>query len=374
MKYFITTIVFFLLYGVQNVNSQISILNIKFENKYYDELVFRMSMGRDENVYINGKSADGSDWVFTIPDSLLNKMEWADLYSHYSDSLVSNLIIKYILGKDTLLIGSMGGIKKNGTLNLTYMESKFTENVQPYNNRVYHSDVFLVEELDFEFYADVLIRKQHKILSRQGIIDLMVKLVKEHPESFAMMTYIYSWRNNYKLTKPELQTFYQYFNEAAQNSYWGRKLYVFLTTEVPDNPTLKNLATREPELLIMDRSKYNLVIFSASWCGYCHQQIPLLKEIYADLHNKGLEITYVTTDRASAIETWNKVTKEYELPWRSLWTEDATAQITFKFGVYSYPHSILFNPDGTCEKIDVRKSSDKEKLYDLLNRNGVFQR
>jgi thiol-disulfide isomerase/thioredoxin len=173
------------------------------------------------------------------------------------------------------------------------------------------------------------------------------------------------------LTESELQTIYRGFNESARNSYWGRKYHDLLTIDIPENPSLKNLANGEFEYLIMDTTQYSLVIFSASWCGWCHEQIPLLKEIYADLHKKGLEITYITVDKAPALEMWEKVINKYEVPWRSLWSENATDQIELKFNVNGYPHAILFHPDGTSEKIDVRKEPDKEKLYSLLNEANI---
>lgn len=154
-----------------------------------------------------------------------------------------------------------------------------------------------------------------------------------------------------------------------KESYYGKRIarqIVFLegdTLFVNSMLPAWNSANLEP--IVKDSSKYNLVVFSASWCGPCHKQIPVLKEIYNDLHEY-VDIVYVSIDEPETLEAWKALMRKEKIPWRSLLAVNDVKEVQDKYGAKAIPLTLLVMPDGHKRRIDVRNEEDKEKLYRLV--------
>ena len=88
------------------------------------------------------------------------------------------------------------------------------------------------------------------------------------------------------------------FNNLSRkhkDGLFGRIIYSFLNGKF-DSSKLIYVSSSENERVIQETSKFNLVVFTASWCKPCIEEIPVLKNIYKDLQDK-LEITYVSIDK-----------------------------------------------------------------------------
>lgn len=98
------------------------------------------------------------------------------------------------------------------------------------------------------------------------------------------------------------------------------------------------------------KGKYVLVDFWASWCGPCKAEIPNIKAVYDEYHRKGLEVLSVAVwDRPEATKDTAKV---YGVNWSQI--INAGQVPTELYGIEGIPHIILFGPDGTILKRNLR--------------------
>lgn len=103
------------------------------------------------------------------------------------------------------------------------------------------------------------------------------------------------------------------------------------------------------------KGKYMLVDFWSPWCGPCKQEIPNIKNVYETYHGDKFDVLSVavweesrkmnwqnTIDTAAVLGiTWNQINNGHQEP----------ADL---YGIDGIPHVILFGPDGTIVKRDLR--------------------
>lgn len=98
------------------------------------------------------------------------------------------------------------------------------------------------------------------------------------------------------------------------------------------------------------KGNYVLIDFWASWCSPCHKEIPNLKQLHQKYKDKGLTIIGVYVwDSAENMKT---ALKEEQITWPQI--VDSEDEATYTYGVTAIPHIILFGPDGTILKRDIR--------------------
>ena len=93
------------------------------------------------------------------------------------------------------------------------------------------------------------------------------------------------------------------------------------------------------------KGKYVIIDFWASWCGPCHKKFPLLREIYDEYHEKGLEIVGISTDLKE--DAWLADIKRLQLPWVQLLDRQGPESVAVSlFKVQSLPALFFVYPDG----------------------------
>lgn len=108
--------------------------------------------------------------------------------------------------------------------------------------------------------------------------------------------------------------------------------------------------------------KYTIVDFWASWCGPCMRQAVVLKEIYAEYKDKGLEIVGVAVwdEPHNTLEA----IKTKELPWHNIL--NAQTIPTDLYGISGIPCIIIIGPDGTILSRDKQGDELKEDVRKAL--------
>lgn len=106
------------------------------------------------------------------------------------------------------------------------------------------------------------------------------------------------------------------------------------------------------------KGKYVLVDFWASWCGPCKMEIPNIKNVYAKYAGDDFDVLSVAVwDQPQAsVDT----AKAYGVNWDEI--INASNIPTDLYGIDGIPHIILFGPDGTILKRNLRGEGIEEEV------------
>lgn len=141
--------------------------------------------------------------------------------------------------------------------------------------------------------------------------------------------------------------------EAAQKGLLTEegKMFTDFTIEDSDGKTVSFSD-------FVGKGQYVLVDFWASWCGPCKREIPNIRKAYETYGPKGLVVLSVAVwdrpedTKAAAAEhgvVWNQIINAQHIP-------------TELYGISGIPQIMLFGPDGTILKRDLRGDGIEEEL------------
>jgi len=333
------------------------------------------------NVIIKGNHLDRFKWEFNIPDSILvNSKNMLTLFVPQKDTIVNGYrqvrFISDFENKKTIIANF--GIPDDST----YIEGEYVgktlfenENVASNMGR---TDSVIIGNLicdDFKVSikndsSDLAVRSidpyytwfdgGNNKLSYEDNLQFYIKLASQYPDSRYLISYLSQNLTRFK-RKQDIQKVYEKFSANQKVTKWSVRIKRYLTDNFY-NISLINLDSKKIEPLVQDSSKYNLIVFIASWCGPCKEEIPLLKELYKNLKPR-FNFTYISMDYENRVKAFQDVLIKYDIPWRTLYAYKDLERVGDLFSIKSIPRSFLFYPDGHMEMMDVRDKENQKKLY-----------
>lgn len=363
-------------------------LFVSLENAPFDSL-FLQDYTEGRNVLIAGRKTKEFTWEITIPKKIVWDSEnMMLLATPYDPKRKSQEMIRFVTKKAEreVIVVNVGVEGANNYIYGTYRDTVLYPN-EPFLAKINNKDSVMTGDVicrDFDLiikdaHSDIAVRGEDPFFSwfpgsndegntYDRTLARYIELTKKHPDSRFLMSSLSRMLARYK-SKEDVKKIYDHFSDKHKNTLWARNIERFLYTEKFPNTSLPALHdTTARESIVQDRSKYNLVVFTASWCQPCREEIPLLKKIQNDL-NKNLILTYVSIDEASGLSSFQKLIQESSIPWRSLLAYQDVKKIKSTYFIEGIPHNILVHPNGDMEKIDVRKDSDMAMLYARVNNN-----
>ena len=207
----------------------------------------------------------------------------------------------------------------------------------------------------------------------EKIDDKTIRTVKEkierYPYSYHLLYKINENRNSFSAY--QVKDFLKSFKGEITKSETFEKLLAYNEKRFNEKsiaiPILQDKNGLKKEIL-NKKYKKHLIVFWASWCGPCRQEIPMLKKLYG-LYENDIEFISISTDTDKAL--WQKALKEENMKWKQLIvsndiSENEALQIHFKLN-QAIPYTVLVDNDLKILANTTGLSNEKE-LKKLINK------
>ena len=170
-----------------------------------------------------------------------------------------------------------------------------------------------------------------------------------------------------------LEDYYTIFSKHSTNEINNKKI-------AKDYKSLKSLAKGSPSPKFNDyennaggskslddlKGKYVYIDVWATWCGPCIAEIPSLKKLEKDFHNKNIEFVSISIDRKKDHEKWKKMIVSKELEGLQLFADDNwNSKFIKDYMIKGIPRFILIDPQGNIINANAKRPSN-EKLVETL--------
>ena len=255
-----------------------------------------------------------------------------------------------------------------GTLNEQY--KKHRKETEHLYDSIWHLRDEL-SRLDSLAYAKKKPEYDVKIAAHQSIIDKNIaEFIAANPDSYItpgrVLTLYYK---NYKTLEKE----YALLSDRIQKSREGLNI-VDRINELKNSPVVggkaKGFTLADPDskrysIQKLNKGKYLLIDFWASWCGPCIEEFPYLRQAYERFQKQGFQIVGISIDKDRT--AWIKSLSTHKLAWLQLLDEKVKGtSVQGKYSVRSIPSNFLIDNEMKIVAINLRGEKLLKTLEELL--------
>jgi peroxiredoxin len=156
----------------------------------------------------------------------------------------------------------------------------------------------------------------------------------------------------------------------AQGVAWAQKIPALPPSpghrvgSVAHDFTLQDLDGRKYSLKEMRGQRVVHVVFWATWCVPCLQEIPHLRATYEKYRDRGLQVLGIVVNMNQTPDTVRAVAHDLKVNYPILWDEDGETQDRYK--VAYIPQNFLVGRDGIIRYAGTSLPPDYEALVESL--------
>ena len=215
--------------------------------------------------------------------------------------------------------------------------------------------------------------RQPSMLQRQN--DLLLDMVRRHADSEAVVVLAREFGDDVRMIQQAIGL----MSNKVRNGKTARLAYgpleeAKLKHDSEEDSARKQAAGVEaPDFTLNDingqplslsslRGKYVLLDFWGSWCTWCKEGFPQMREQYLKYKD---QFVILGIDCRDTQETWRQTVRDFQLPWLHVYCPNDT-DLFEKYGILGFPTKILVGPDGRIIKSFTGEDPHYYSLIDEL--------
>ena len=248
-----------------------------------------------------------------------------------------------------------------------------------------------MDELEKSFYYEDLVLNRLRYLRRNESIRLNTENIAYDRNVLWLNTIIDNTKNetlkekllagstknylgSFKLSQDEKIEVYNFYTANAKDEKWISEVNA-------DYEEAKKLWKGSPSPKFVDyrnhaggtmsladlKGQYVYIDLWATWCGPCKAQIPYLKEVEKEYHDKNIAFVSLSVDKPKDADKWVKMVNDMELTGIQLMADNEfKSDFVQSYKVTGIPRFILIDPQGNIVDQNAPRPSSKE-LRPLFN-------
>lgn len=150
----------------------------------------------------------------------------------------------------------------------------------------------------------------------QQRIEYFKNVIRKYPRSYYLLQCIAKQACQFK--NERMGELVGAFDTSLQHSKSMAEIQSYMTSRPQKGKPIRldiplTDPTGQPAQAVDTAQPLNMVVFWASWCGPCRQEIPMLKKLYAQYQRRGLRMVSISVNEK--LDAWRKAMAEEKMPW-----------------------------------------------------------
>jgi thiol-disulfide isomerase/thioredoxin len=221
---------------------------------------------------------------------------------------------------------------------------------------------FRIQMMNFGFLEND-VKKRTEQLSHYS------QIISSYPDSKILLSKMIE--NKSVIKKEEILTLLKKFNGTVVHAKNYKDLYAYAIKK-NDYPVFQKFSLPDKygrnDEIYESGSKVNMLVFWASWCAPCRQEIPDLKKLFEKYNRDELNIVSISIDNSSTL--WEKAIESEKMSWPQLLLPDSNRQyFTEKFEISAVPYTLFLDKNGKLIDRVIGNSGNTFSEYEqIINR------